>query len=115
VGGAGLRWPRARPAPGTEIWSTTRSVIETLCAETGKAYEDALIAEILYGQAAFGFWAKMAPKYLADEKVRVRFGVRQGQEAARPLPAARSDRGDWAVELPLTISFGGLHTRAGGR
>src|SRR5881227_3778712 len=44
-------------------------VIDTICAETGKAYEDALIAEVLYGQAAFGFWAKMAPKYLADEKV----------------------------------------------
>ena len=38
-------------------------------SETGKTYEDAQLAEIGYGAAALGFWAKNAPKYLADEKI----------------------------------------------
>jgi acyl-CoA reductase-like NAD-dependent aldehyde dehydrogenase len=45
-------------------------VITTICSETGKAYEDAQIAELSYGAAAFGFWADKAPKYLADERIR---------------------------------------------
>ena len=28
------------------------------------------MTEISYGANAFGFWAKHAPRYLADEKVR---------------------------------------------
>lgn len=45
-------------------------VIDTICSESGKTYEDAQIAELSYGAAAFGFWAKKAPQYLADERVR---------------------------------------------
>ena len=45
-------------------------VIETVVSETGKTHEDALVAEVGYGAAAFGFWAKMAPKYLEEEKLR---------------------------------------------
>ena len=45
-------------------------VIATIVSETGKAYEDAMAAELGYGAGALGFWAKRAPKYLADEKVR---------------------------------------------
>ena len=45
-------------------------VVDTIVSEAGKTYEDALLAEVSYGAAAFGFWAKQAPKYLADEKVR---------------------------------------------
>jgi acyl-CoA reductase-like NAD-dependent aldehyde dehydrogenase len=45
-------------------------VIATIVAETGKTYEDAQLAEIGYAANAFGFWAKRAPSYLADEKVR---------------------------------------------
>ena len=41
-------------------------VIEMICSETGKSYEDAQIAEHIYGVAAFGFWADNAPRYLAD-------------------------------------------------
>ena len=37
-------------------------VIETISAETGKSYEDAQLAEMAYGAAAFGFWAKAASK-----------------------------------------------------
>src|SRR5947209_5776364 len=45
-------------------------VIETIVSETGKTYEDAQLAEISYGASAFGFWAKNAGKYLADERVK---------------------------------------------
>jgi acyl-CoA reductase-like NAD-dependent aldehyde dehydrogenase len=45
-------------------------VIATIISETGKTVEDAQLAEIAYGTAAFGFWAKMAPEYLADQRVR---------------------------------------------
>ncbi|HEY1359558.1 MAG TPA: succinic semialdehyde dehydrogenase [Thermoleophilaceae bacterium] len=45
-------------------------VVDTIVSEAGKTYEDALLAEISYGAASFGFWAKQAPKYLADEKIR---------------------------------------------
>ena len=44
-------------------------VVETIVAETGKAYEDARLVELAYGANALGFWAKKAPKWLADEKV----------------------------------------------
>ena len=39
-------------------------------SETGKTHDDAVINEIAYAAGAFGFWAKHAPRYLADEKVR---------------------------------------------
>src|SRR5262245_53857664 len=52
------------------VVDNTDRVIETIVSETGKAYEDALIAEVMYAANAFGFWAKHAPSYLADQKVR---------------------------------------------
>ena len=36
-------------------------IARTIVGETGKAYEDAMLAEVMYGAAAFGFWAKRAP------------------------------------------------------
>jgi acyl-CoA reductase-like NAD-dependent aldehyde dehydrogenase len=45
-------------------------VAQTIIDEGGKTYEDASVVELLYGAGACGFWAKNAPKYLADEKVR---------------------------------------------
>ena len=44
--------------------------LDTLVAETGKTREDAVLAELGYAASSFGFWAKHARKYLADEKVR---------------------------------------------
>src|SRR3954454_10356553 len=44
-------------------------VADTICSETGKAREDAMLVEVAYGANALGFWAKKAPKWLADEKV----------------------------------------------
>jgi acyl-CoA reductase-like NAD-dependent aldehyde dehydrogenase len=43
--------------------------IQTLIDENGKTYEDAQL-EILYCADALGFWAKKAPKWLADERER---------------------------------------------
>ncbi len=45
-------------------------VVRTIVAETGKPYEDAQIAELSYAASSFGFWAKHAADYLADERVR---------------------------------------------
>ena len=53
-------------------WVTDNAerIIDVICSETGKTYEDAQLAEVTYAANAFGFWAKMAPEYLADEKVK---------------------------------------------
>jgi acyl-CoA reductase-like NAD-dependent aldehyde dehydrogenase len=45
-------------------------VLDTVVSETGKTREDVAVAELGYMCAAFGFWAKKAPKYLAEEKLR---------------------------------------------
>src|SRR6478609_6925271 len=45
-------------------------VIDTIVSETGKTYEDAELAEIAYAANACGFWAREAPNYLADERVK---------------------------------------------
>ena len=91
LGGARLRGPRPRSccARRSGCIDNRERVIETIVSETGKTYEDAQLAEISYGAAAFGFWAKNAEKYLADEKVKSASLVRQGQEADLALPAAR--------------------------
>jgi len=81
-------------------------VIRTIVSETGKTWNDAQAAEVGYAAGAFGFWAKNAPKYLADEKVR----------SASPFLAGKKCRlrytplgvvgviGPW--NYPLTNSFG---------
>jgi acyl-CoA reductase-like NAD-dependent aldehyde dehydrogenase len=44
-------------------------VIDVVCSEAGKTAEDAMGTDYGYTVAALGFWAKQAPKYLADENV----------------------------------------------
>lgn len=81
-------------------------VIETICAETGKAYEDAQIAELNYGAAAFGFWADKAPHYLADERIHSSSVFVKGKRLVlryRPLGLV-GVIGPW--NYPLTNSFG---------
>ncbi len=53
-------------------WVTDNAerIIATIVSETGKTYEDAQLAEIMYAAAAFGFWAKEAPGFLADEPMK---------------------------------------------
>jgi acyl-CoA reductase-like NAD-dependent aldehyde dehydrogenase len=81
-------------------------VINTICSETGKAYEDAQIAELSYGAAAFGFWADKAPRYLADERIHSSSIFVKGKRLVlryRPMGLV-GVIGPW--NYPLTNSFG---------
>ncbi|MEA2247826.1 MAG: hypothetical protein QOH46_2355 [Solirubrobacteraceae bacterium] len=81
-------------------------VIETIVSETGKAWEDAQLAELAYGASAFGFWARHAPRYLADERVRSAAVFVRGKRMVlryRPLGLV-GVIGPW--NYPLTNSFG---------
>jgi acyl-CoA reductase-like NAD-dependent aldehyde dehydrogenase len=81
-------------------------IITTICAETGKTYEDAQIAELTYGAAAFGFWADKAPHYLADERIRSSSIFVKGKRLVlryRPVGLV-GVIGPW--NYPLTNSFG---------
>ncbi len=81
-------------------------VIATIVSETGKPYEDAQVAELAYGASAFGFWAKNAPKYLADERVRSASVFVRGKKLIlhyRPIGLV-GVIGPW--NYPLTNSFG---------
>lgn len=81
-------------------------VIGRIVSETGKTYEDALVAEIMYGANALGFWAKQAPRYLADERIRSNATLLRGKKLVlrhRPLGLV-GVIGPW--NYPLTNSFG---------
>src|SRR5436305_1629981 len=62
---------RARILKRAQKWVLDNAdrVIKTIVSETGKTYEDAMFAEISYAASAFGFWAKNAADFLADERV----------------------------------------------
>ena len=99
---------RGRILRRAQKWVVDNSerVIETIVSETGKAYEDALIAEVMYGANAFGFWAKHAPGYLADERVKTASPLLKGKKLVlryRPLGLV-GVIGPW--NYPLTNSFG---------
>ncbi|HEY6476289.1 MAG TPA: aldehyde dehydrogenase family protein [Polyangia bacterium] len=81
-------------------------VTRTIMSETGKTWEDAQLAEIAYGANAFGFWAKNAEKYLADERVRSASVFVKGKKLIlryRPLGLI-GVIGPW--NYPLTNGFG---------
>jgi acyl-CoA reductase-like NAD-dependent aldehyde dehydrogenase len=52
------------------VIDNTDRLVATIVSESGKTHEDALMGEVAYAASAFGFWAKRAPGFLADEKVR---------------------------------------------
>jgi acyl-CoA reductase-like NAD-dependent aldehyde dehydrogenase len=62
---------RAKVLRRAQKWALDNAdeFLDTVVAETGKTREDAALAELGYAASAFGFWAKNAPKYLADEKI----------------------------------------------
>ena len=81
-------------------------IARTIVSETGKAYDDALMAEVAYVATAFGFWAKHAAVFLADEKVRTSSPFLIGRKLRvryRPLGVI-GVIGPW--NYPLTNSFG---------
>jgi len=88
------------------VMDNAERIIATICSETGKTYEDASLAEIGYAGNAFGFWAKQAPEYLADERVRSSQLLVKGKRLVlryRPLGLI-GVIGPW--NYPLTNSFG---------
>ncbi|HVL95547.1 MAG TPA: succinic semialdehyde dehydrogenase [Solirubrobacteraceae bacterium] len=81
-------------------------VIDTIVSETGKTHEDARVNEVTYVAHAFGFWAKKAPEYLADEKVHSANPFILGRKLVvryRPVGVV-GIIGPW--NYPLTNSFG---------
>src|SRR3954469_8657086 len=81
-------------------------VIQAIVDESGKTYEDAAVVELSYGAGALGFWAKHAPDYLADEKIRTSNPFVLGRKLVvryRPIGVA-GIIGPW--NYPLTNSFG---------
>jgi acyl-CoA reductase-like NAD-dependent aldehyde dehydrogenase len=84
----------------------SQRVIETIVSETGKTYEDAQFAEIAYAANAFGFWAKEAPNYLGDERIKSSQIMLKGKKLIlryRPIGLI-GVIGPW--NYPLTNSFG---------
>jgi acyl-CoA reductase-like NAD-dependent aldehyde dehydrogenase len=99
---------RGRVLRRAQKWLVDNSdrVIQTIVSETGKVYEDALLAEVMYGANAFGFWAKHAPSFLADERVKSSSPLLKGKKLVlrhRPLGLV-GVIGPW--NYPLTNSFG---------
>ncbi len=99
---------RARILRRAQKWVVDNSerIVGTIVAETGKAYEDAQLAEISYAATAFGFWAKHAEEFLADEKVKAGTPFVAGRKLVvryRPLGVV-GVIGPW--NYPLTNTFG---------
>ena len=81
-------------------------ITDVIVSETGKTYEDTQLAEISYAAAAFGFWAKHAEEFLADEKVKSESLFVKGKKLVvryKPLGLV-GVIGPW--NFPLTNSFG---------
>jgi acyl-CoA reductase-like NAD-dependent aldehyde dehydrogenase len=99
---------RGRILRRMQKWTTDNAdrIIRTIVSETGKTYEDALLAEVMYCANAFGFWAKQAPEYLADEHVKSANPMVKGKKlVVRYAPiGVVGVIGPW--NFPLTNSFG---------
>jgi acyl-CoA reductase-like NAD-dependent aldehyde dehydrogenase len=99
---------RGRVLRRAQKWVTDNAerIIATIVSETGKTYEDAQLAEIMYAAAAFGFWAKEAPNFLADEPLKSANPLVKGKKLVvryRPVGVV-GVIGPW--NFPLTNSFG---------
>jgi acyl-CoA reductase-like NAD-dependent aldehyde dehydrogenase len=99
---------RAKVLRRAQKWVVDNSdrITKTIVSETGKAWEDAQVAEVTYAAVAFGFWAKHAPEYLAEEKIRPSTPFVLGRKLVvryRPVGLV-GIIGPW--NYPLTNSFG---------
>jgi acyl-CoA reductase-like NAD-dependent aldehyde dehydrogenase len=99
---------RARVLRRMQKWvvDNAERVIQAIVDESGKTYEDASVVELAYGAGALGFWAKHAPEYLSDEKVRTSNPFVMGRKLVvryRPVGVV-GVIGPW--NYPLTNNFG---------
>jgi acyl-CoA reductase-like NAD-dependent aldehyde dehydrogenase len=99
---------RARVLKRAQKWVMDNSdrLIRTIVSETGKTYEDAQLAEISYVANSFGFWAKHAPEFLADERIKSSNPFVAGRKLIlrfRPVGVV-GVIGPW--NFPLSNSFG---------
>lgn len=81
-------------------------MLKTIMEESGKAREDAFVAEVMFCADSLGFWAKNAPKFLADERVRSHSPLLFGKKMFvryKPMGVV-GVIGPW--NYPLTNSFG---------
>jgi acyl-CoA reductase-like NAD-dependent aldehyde dehydrogenase len=88
------------------VVDNAEKVVQTIVDESGKTYEDASVVELSYGAGALGFWAKHAPEYLSDEKVRTSNPFVLGRKLVvryRPVGVV-GVIGPW--NYPLTNNFG---------
>jgi acyl-CoA reductase-like NAD-dependent aldehyde dehydrogenase len=99
---------RGRILRRAQKWVTDNAerLARTIVEENGKTYEDAQLAEVSYAASAFGFWAKNAPDYLADERLRSSSPFVMGRKLiVRYAPVGVVGViGPW--NYPLTNSFG---------
>jgi acyl-CoA reductase-like NAD-dependent aldehyde dehydrogenase len=99
---------RAQVLKRCQRWVIDNSdrIVETIVSETGKAWEDAQMAEVSYAAGSFSFWAKNAHKYLADERVKTASPFVKGRKLiVRHVPVGVVGViGPW--NYPLTNSFG---------
>jgi acyl-CoA reductase-like NAD-dependent aldehyde dehydrogenase/choline dehydrogenase-like flavoprotein len=81
-------------------------VVGTIVGETGRPADETQFAELGYGLSALEFWAKMAPRYLADERVESAAPLLRGRRLVvryAPLGVV-GVIGPW--NYPLNNSFG---------
>ncbi|MDO9409100.1 succinic semialdehyde dehydrogenase [Patulibacter sp.] len=73
---------RARVMRRAQKWVTEHSdeLVATIVSETGKAWEDAQMAEVMYAASAFGHWADHAEGLLADERIKVASPLMKGKK-----------------------------------
>jgi acyl-CoA reductase-like NAD-dependent aldehyde dehydrogenase len=81
-------------------------VARTISEENGKPPDEALLTEVMYVCDSLGFWAKRAPKYLGDERVRPHSPILLGKKVIvryRPYGVV-GVIGPW--NYPLVNNFG---------
>src|SRR5690348_2397219 len=81
-------------------------VAQTIVEENGKPADEAMLTEIFYLCDSLGFWAKNAPKYLGDERVKTHSPLLLGKKVIvrhRPYGVV-GVIGPW--NYPLSNNFG---------
>jgi acyl-CoA reductase-like NAD-dependent aldehyde dehydrogenase/choline dehydrogenase-like flavoprotein len=93
-------------AAGRWMVANADRVVRTIVGETGRPADETQFAELAYGLSALEFWAKMAPRYLADEEIESASPFVRGRKlVVRYAPLGLVGViGPW--NYPLNNSFG---------